>query len=71
MMLTDLAFLKGSDFKLHYYVHRFGDAALNAIGAYLRAPHDEVTPDVAQRLEGALYGTGPAFEPPGDAGPPK
>lgn len=57
MMLTDLAFLKGSDTKLHYYLQRFGDGALNAISAYLRAPHDEVTPDVEQRLEAALYGT--------------
>lgn len=60
MMLTDLAFLKASDVKMHHYVQRFGDAALNAIAAYLRAPHDEVTPDVAQRLEGLLYGTDPA-----------
>lgn len=57
MMLTDLAFLKGSDVKLGHYLHRFGDAALNAIGSYLRSPHDEVTPDVATRLEAALYGT--------------
>lgn len=56
MMLTDLAFLKASDVKLQCYLQRFGDAALNAIAAYLRAPHDEVTPDVAQRLEAALYG---------------
>jgi hypothetical protein len=56
MMLTDLAFLKSSDAKLRHYLQRFGDAALNAISAYLRAPHDEVTPDVAKRLEAALYG---------------
>lgn len=56
MMLTDLAFLKSSDAKLVCYLNRFGDAALNAIGAYLRAPHDEVTPDVANRLEAAVYG---------------
>lgn len=55
MMLTDLAFLKDSDVKLHHYVARFEDAALNAIAAYLRAPHDEVTPDVAQRLDAVLY----------------
>lgn len=80
MMLTDLAFLKSSDFKLRHYLQRFGDAALNAIGAYLRSPHDEVTPDVAQRLEGALYGTSSLAVPtsegegedgsPGKGGPP-
>jgi hypothetical protein len=59
MMLTDLAFLKGSDFKLRHYLQRFGDAALNAIAAYLRAPHDEIAPDVGERLEAALYGTSP------------
>jgi hypothetical protein len=59
MMLTDLAFLKASDVKLGHYLQRFGDAALNAIAAYLRSPHDEVTPDVAQRLEAALYATAP------------
>jgi len=70
MMLTDLAFLKGADFKLQCYLQRFGDQALNALGAYLRAPHDEVTPDVAQRLEAALYGTGPVLEaPPENAEP--
>lgn len=62
MMLTDLAFLKGSDFKFQSYLQRFGDQALNAISAYLRAPHDEVTPDVAQRLEAALYGTSPLLQ---------
>jgi hypothetical protein len=59
MMLTDLAFLKSSDVKLQCYLQRFGDGALNAISSYLRAPHDEVTPDVAQRLEAALYGIVP------------
>lgn len=68
MMLTDLAFLKGSDVKLHYYLQRFGDTALNAISAYLRAPHDEVTVDVAQRLEAALYGISPVIDLPGDGG---
>jgi hypothetical protein len=62
MMLTDLAFLKSSDFKLQCYLQRFGDPALNAIAAYLRAPHDEITPDVAQRLEAALYGGGGSTE---------
>lgn len=60
MMLTDLAFLKGSDEKLRNYLQRFGDAALNAISAYLRAPHDELTPEVANRLESALYETEPS-----------
>ncbi|MCX4241504.1 DUF6875 domain-containing protein [Paraliomyxa miuraensis] len=56
MMLTDLAFLKDSDAKLKCYLKRFGDAALNAIGGYLRSPHDVVTPEVANRLEAAVYG---------------
>lgn len=59
MMLTDLAFLKSEDFKLQCYMQRFGDQALHAIASYLRAPHDEITPDVAQRLEAALYGGSP------------
>jgi hypothetical protein len=62
MMLTDLAFLKSSDVKLHFYLRQFGDAALNAIASYLRAPHDEVTPDVVERLEGALYGSPPEID---------
>lgn len=57
MMLTDLAFLKGSDDKLACYLDRFGNAALNAISSYLRSPYDEVDSEVANRLEGVLYGT--------------
>lgn len=68
MMLTDLAFLKSSDARLRFYLQRFGDAALNAISAYLRAPHDEVTPEVANRLEAALYAPIPA-EPPREPPP--
>lgn len=60
MMLTDLAFLKASDDKLSHYLHRFGDAALNAISAYLKSPHDEITDDVFDRLEAALMGLHPA-----------
>lgn len=56
MMLTDLAFLKASDEKLDCYLRRFEDAALKQIGAYLRAPFDEVADDVLTRLESALYG---------------
>ncbi|MCA9652058.1 MAG: hypothetical protein KC501_19230 [Myxococcales bacterium] len=56
MMLTDLAFLKGSDEKLDCYLRRFEDAALKQISAYLKAPYDEVADDVLFRLESALYG---------------
>lgn len=59
MMLTDLAFLKESDDKLSHYLHLFGDAALNAISAYLKAPHDVITDDVFDRLEAALMGLHP------------
>jgi hypothetical protein len=56
MMLTDLAFLNASDTKLRLYLQRFGDAATNAITAYLKHPHAEIEESVLARLELALRG---------------
>lgn len=65
MMLTDLAFLRGSDEKLDCYVRRFGEAALNAISACLRSGQTDLAPDVVERLENVLYNTTPADLVPG------